>query len=68
MSSDVKFVQGVGFMVYEDYTSDDYEPIDEKDDEQDLSNYEWCSLAECYVDKVDCANRGCENCSYYLDS
>ena len=34
----------------------------------DLSNCEWCSLAECYVDKEDCTNRGCENCSYYLDS
>ena len=33
-----------------------------------LSNFEWCSLAECYVDKEDCGNCCCENCSYYLDS
>lgn len=32
MSSEIKFIRGVGFMVYEDYTSDDSEDCCEYDE------------------------------------
>lgn len=38
------------------------------DYEVNLSNCEWCSLANSYVDNEYCKNIGCENCRYYIDS
>lgn len=34
----------------------------------DLSNYEWCSVANSYMDNEYCKNTGCEKCRFYLDS
>ena len=40
----------------------------EQKDEVDLSNYEWCSITNSYMDNEYCKNTGCEKCSFYLDS
>lgn len=47
---------------------DNCEGYCEYDNDIDLSNYEWCSLAECYVDTDQCKNIGCENCRHYIYS
>lgn len=41
---------------------------DKQKEEVDLSNYEWCSLANSYIDNEYCEKIGCDNCQYYLDS
>lgn len=42
--------------------------MEETNEEIKWDDFEWCSLAECYVDKEDCVRKGCEKCKFYLES